>query len=276
MVALGFTAGLYGDAARSLPRDHRGQVQGQGRGDHRGQRQGVRRRLRGGPQRTFKLDFIALGRDRQARARGGDDERQPGDRARLPGCRGRDLLRLSDHAGDHDPRDAGRAHAQAGRPGAADRGRDLGDLGDHRRGLRRRARGDRDLGPGARADGRDAGARRDGRGALRGLRLAARRPLDRHADQDRAVGPQPRGLRRLGRRPAHRARADQRRGLLPLRRQGVRARREVPDAGDRAARPVPLQPARERHPAGQAAVRAEPDQGPRPSATAPAPTSASR
>ena len=44
---------------------------------------------------------------------------------------------------------------------------------------------------------------------------------------------------------AHRDRADQRRGLLSLRGARVRARRAVPDAGDRAARPLPLQPARE-------------------------------
>ena len=49
MVALGYLAGLYGDAARGVPRDDRRQVQGQGGRDRRGQRQGVRCGLRGGP-----------------------------------------------------------------------------------------------------------------------------------------------------------------------------------------------------------------------------------
>ena len=258
-------AGLSGralrHAARGVPRDHRRQVQGQGGGDRRGQRQGVRCRLRGGPgDLQARLHRARPGAREQRRRR--DDERQHRDRPRLPGSRRRDLLRLSDHAGDHDPRDAGGAPAQAGRPGAADRGRDRGDLGRDRGGLRRRARGDRDLGTGPRADDRDDRARRDGRGARGDLRLAARRPVHRHADQDRAVGPQSRGIRRLGRRQAHRARADQRRGLLPLRRPGVRARREVPDAGDRAARSVSVEPAGERRRARQDPLRAEPVEGP--------------
>ena len=105
------------------------------------------------------------------------------------------------------------------------------------------------------------GPGRDGRGAGSGLRLAARRPVDRHADQDRAVGPQSRGIRRFGGRQAHRARADQRRGLLPLRRPRVRARRAIPDAGDRAARPVSVEPAGERRRARQDPLRAEPVEG---------------
>ena len=256
------SGGAVRDAARRLPRDDHGQVQGQGRRDRRGQRQGVRCGLRGGPGRVqARLHRARPGAREQRRCR--DDERQHRDRPWLYGCRPRGVLRLSDHAGDHDPRDAGGAPAQTGRAGAPDRGRDRGDLGRDRGGLCGRARGHRHLGTGPCADDRDARPRRDGGSARGDLRVAARRPVHRHADQDRAVGPQSRGIRRLGRRQAHRARADQRRGLLSLRRTRVRARRAVSDAGHRPARSVPVEPAGERRRARQDALCAEPVEGPR-------------
>ena len=260
MVALGYLAGLYGMPRAAFHDTIGGKFKGKAAAITEGNVKAFDAGYAEG-EATFRLDFIELGPAPKSSGDAVMMSGNTGDRRRLPGCRRRDLLRLSDHAGDHDPRDAGGAPAQAGRAGAPDRGRDRGDLGGDRGGLRRRARGDRDLGAGSRADDRDDGAGRDGRGAGGGLRLAARRPVDRHADQDRAVGPQSRGLRRLGRRQAHRARADQRRGLLPLRRPRVRARREIPDAGDRAARPVSVEPARERRRARQDPLRAEPVEG---------------
>jgi Pyruvate/2-oxoacid:ferredoxin oxidoreductase gamma subunit len=127
-------------------------------------------------------------------------------------------------------------------PSAADRGRDCGDLGHHWRRIRRRPRRHRHLGAGSGADVGDDRPGRHRRGAGGGLRVAARRAVHRHADQDRAVGPQHRGLWRPWRRTAHRHRADQRRRLLPLCRQGVRDGGGVPDAGHRPARPVSFQP----------------------------------
>ncbi|MCZ7655938.1 MAG: 2-oxoacid:acceptor oxidoreductase family protein [Rhodocyclaceae bacterium] len=128
---------------------------------------------------TFKLDDVVFGPPVSTRGAGRerrDDQRQCRHRARRAGCRHRHLLRLSDHAGDLDHGAPGHRHAQARRPPAADRGRDLGDFGRHRRRFRRRARGDLDLRAGPVADGRDARHGGDRRGAGRHLRLAARRP----------------------------------------------------------------------------------------------------
>ena len=92
------------------------------------------------------------------------------------------------------------------------------------------------VGPGHRAQDRGDGPRDHDRAAAGHRQLAARRPLDRPADQDRAVGPLPGGLR-----PQRRcADAGDRRALarrrLRLRDRGVPDRGPVHDPGDAADR----------------------------------------
>jgi 2-oxoglutarate ferredoxin oxidoreductase subunit alpha len=70
-------------------------------------------------------------------------------------------------------------------------------------------------------------------------------------------------LRRCRRRPADRPGADQRRGLLPLRRQGLRAGRGAPDASHRADGPLPLEPLRDRGADSGQSLRAQGRQDPR-------------
>ena len=157
MVALGYLAGLYGMPRAAFHETIGGKFKGKAAAIAEGNIRAFDAGYAEG-EAAFKLDFIELGTGAREQRRCRDDERQHRDRRGLPGSRPRDLLRLSDHAGDHDPRDAGGAPAQAGRAGAPDRGRDRGDLGGDRGGLRRRARGDRDLGTGSGADDRDARA----------------------------------------------------------------------------------------------------------------------
>ena len=156
------------------------------------------------------------------------------------------LRRLSDHARVRHPRVAGRAPAALRRRRDPDRGRDrragvgagrvvCGPQGD-----------DRDLGPGPVADGRAGRPRRHGRDSRRDRGRAALRPVDRDADEDGAVRPQPRSVRRPRRVAARRDGADFGRGLLRRDRRGVQRRREVPGAGDRAVGPVALAPAGDR------------------------------
>ena len=76
------------------------------------------------------------------------------------------------------------------------------------------------------------------RRAAAGVRQrAARRPVDRHAHQERAVGPVPGRLLRPRRRGAAGARADQRRRHLRDDGRGLQHRRALPDAGDPPLRP---------------------------------------
>ena len=120
------------------------------------------------------------------------------------------LRRLSDHAGVGDP--APSEPAQGVRhhhlPG---RGRDRRDRQRDRRVLRRAARRHLVVGAGHRAQGRGDGPRDHDRAAAGHHQFAARRAVDRPADQDRAIGPLSGGL-------------------WPQRRRA--------DAGDRRAQPV--------------------------------------
>ena len=74
------------------------------------------------------------------------------------------------------------------------------------------------------------------------LRLPARRPFHRPAHQDRAIGPQLGGLRRVRRWPENRPGADQRGRLLSLCRKGLRDGGAVPDAGHRAVGSLSVEP----------------------------------
>ena len=82
-------------------------------------------------------------------------------------------------------------------------------------------------GPGPVADERAARLRRDGGDPLRDHRRPARRPVDGSADQDRAVRPEPRPLRRARRGAPRGDRADQRRGLLLGHGRRIQLRREA-------------------------------------------------
>ena len=66
--------------------------------------------------------------------------------------------------------------------------------------------------------------------------------IDRHADENRAVRPQHRALWQLRRCTAHRACPNKCRGLLSLRRDGLRACREIPNAGDRPDGSLSVEP----------------------------------
>ena len=97
---------------------------------------------------------------------------------------------------------------------------------------------DRDLGPGHVAEDRDARPRHDRRAAAGLRQRAARRALDRHPDQERAVGPVPGGASR-------RTATSLRPVLAPIERRrhvrdhgrGLQHRRAVPDAGHHPVRP---------------------------------------
>ena len=77
-------------------------------------------------------------------------------------------------------------HGRAHDPG---RGRDRGGVDGAGRGVRRRAGRDVHVRPGAGSQDRDDRPGRDARAADGDHRRPARRPVDRHADQDRAVRP---------------------------------------------------------------------------------------
>jgi 2-oxoglutarate/2-oxoacid ferredoxin oxidoreductase subunit alpha len=91
-------------------------------------------------------------------------------------------------------------------------------------------------GPGHVAQDRDARAGHDRRAAARLRQRAARRALDRHPDQERAVGPAPGGLLLARRRGAAGAGADDGGGHLRHDGRGVQHRRGIPDAGHPADR----------------------------------------
>ena len=124
-----------------------------------------------------------------------EHHRQRGDRARLrrrvAARRARPVLRLlPDHAGLGHPPPA-RGLQELRRQDVPGRGRDRGHRRGDRRELRRRDGHDRLVRPGHRAQERGARARGHGRAAARRRRRPARRPVDGHADQDRAGGPAP-------------------------------------------------------------------------------------
>ena len=75
------------------------------------------------------------------------------------------------------------------------------------------------------------------RAAARRRQRAARRPVHRHPDQERAVGPVPGRLLGARRRAAPGAGADERRRHVPDHGGGVQHRRAVPDAGDHPVGP---------------------------------------
>ena len=155
--------------------------------------------------------------------------RGAGLRGRQQAGRPRALLRLlSHHPGQRHPPPA--LHLQALRgahlPG---RGRDRRHRLGHRRLLRRGPRADRLVRSRHRAEERGHGPRGDGRAAARGRRRAARRPIHRHAHEDRAgrsaagdVRPQRRGADARGR-------SGHARRVLRLRHRGVAPGTEVHD-----------------------------------------------
>ena len=102
--------------------------------------------------------------------------------------------------------------------------------------LRRRARHDHDVGPGHGAQDRSARPRRDAGAAAGDRQRAARRPVHRPADQDRAIRPAAGGLRPQRRVPGPGDRRPVAGRLLRLRDRGVPPRGEVHDAGDPAFR----------------------------------------
>ena len=113
---------------------------------------------------------------------------------------------VPDHAGERHPPPA--LDVQALRPAhLPGRGRDRRDRRRDRRGLRRGDGDDRLLGARDRAQERGARARDDGGAAARRRRRPACRPLDGHADEDRAGGPAAGHVRpqRRGAAPGHRA-----------------------------------------------------------------------
>ena len=117
------------------------------------------------------------------------------------------------------------------------RGRDRRDLRGDRRVLCRPARRHLVVGPGHRAQGRGDGPRDHDRTAAGHRQLAARRAVDRPADQDRAVRPLSGGLwpqrRCAARRSSPRARPSD---CFECRDRGGAARGPVHDAGDAADR----------------------------------------
>ena len=118
------------------------------------------------------------------------------------------VLRLvPDHPGQRHPPPAVGLQDVRGQdlPG---RGRDRGHRRGHRRELRRRARADRLVGPGHRAQDRGDGPRGHGRAAARRHRRPARRPVDRHADEERAGRPAPGAC--SGATPTRRSRSSRR------------------------------------------------------------------
>ena len=147
---------------------------------------------------------------------------------------------LPDHAGLRHPAHARGAQALR-RDHLPGRGRDRRRRRGARRVLRRRARRHHDLGPGPRAQGRDDRPGRVARAAAGRRRRPARRPLDRPADQDRAVRPAAGDVR-----PQRRvAGADRRPAAPPATaspRAGGRAdRHDLPHAGAPAVRRLPRQ-----------------------------------
>ena len=158
-----------------------------------------------------------------------EHHRQRGDRARVPdGVEARQagpvLRLLSDHAGVGHPPPAVRLQAVR-RPDVPGRGRDRGDRRGDRRVVRRRAGDDRHLRARRHAQVGGDGPRGDGRAAAGRDRRPARRAVDRHADQGRAVGPAPGALRPQRRVADPRGRAGDARRVLHARDRGARASR---------------------------------------------------
>ena len=210
--------------------------------DRRSQHRGPQRRAR------FRRDRGAAGRDRHLhRAAGGARARalpqrhgcrDPGlgPRGRLAPRRSRyGVLFLSDYAGLGRSARA-RALEAVRRHDLPSGGRDRRDRGGDRRVLRRRARRDLELGPRRRLEVGSPRPRHRGRTAANLDQLAARRPLDRHADQDRTVRPLPGGIRAQRRQPAGGARRAFAGRLLRGGDRGGPHRDQVHDPGDRAVR----------------------------------------
>ena len=137
-------------------------------------------------------------------------------------------------------------------------GRDRRDLRRDRRQLCRPARRHLVVGPGHRAQGRGDGPGGDDRAAAGDRQFAARRAVDRPADQDRAVGPLPGGLWPQRRR----ADAGDRRPLagrrVRMRDRGGADRDPLHDPGDAADRRLYRQCRRAVEGAGHERLRAVP------------------
>ena len=169
-----------------------------------------------------------------------DGHRARPDRRQRPVGPAAGARQLPDHA---RVRAAARARAPPGPRRAHDpgRGRDRRRRHGARRGVRRRARRDRDERPGHGPQGRDDRAGGDARAAAGRDRRPARRPVDRDADQDRAVRPadgDPRPPRRVAAAGGRRLDAGP---VLRGRLRGGADRGPLPHAGDPALRPVPGQ-----------------------------------
>ena len=124
---------------------------------------------------------------------------------------------------------------------APGRGRDRRHRRGDRRLLRRLARRDHHLGPRHRAEVRGDRPGRDDRAAAARHRRAARRPLDRPADQDRAGRPAAGDVRPQRRGPGADRRAAVARRLLRRRHRGGPDRGHLPHPGDAALRRLPRQ-----------------------------------
>ena len=197
------------------------------RRDHRAARRpvprpgGHRRSARHVPQRQRHHGALA-GADRRQRPRKAPaGAGQLSDHARLRAAAR--ALAPRQHRGLHDP---GRGRDRRRRDGAG-------------RLLRRPAGRDRDQRPGHGPQGRDDRPGGDAGAADDHHRRAARRPVDGHADQDRAVRPAdgalrpPRRVAAAGDRPEHGGR------VLRRRVRGGAHRHPLPDAGDPALRQLP-------------------------------------
>ena len=225
-------AGLYRRAGVRADREASGR---QGAGCHRGES----RRDQGRVRRCRRHRFRHTTRRAEAEhcapvAAVG----QRSDRARRHPRRRSLCRRLSDHAGDRNPRMAGAESDQGRRHAAAGRRRTRRHQHDHRRLLWRHAVADRDLRPRPFADDRSARARHRRGNSGRRHRRHARRTVDRHSHQVRAGRPEYRHLRHARRRTASGVGAAIGRRLRVHDAMGDVSRGSPAGAGDRPVRPV--------------------------------------
>ena len=239
MFALGLLSWMYGRPTESTTRflqkrfakvpgdprrqHHRVHQRLELRRDHRG----VRGQLRGQAGADGARHLPQHHRQPRARLR-------PGRRRRAVRAAGLPRL-LPDHPGLGHPPRAEQAQVVR-RDHVPGRGRDRRHRRGDRRRLLRQPRRDHHLGPRHLAQGRVDRPRGDDRAAADRGQRPARRPLDRPADQDRAVRPAPGDVR-----PQRRVAGPDRGAPVPRRllRRGARGgpdRGDLPDPGDAALR----------------------------------------
>ncbi len=228
-VVLGLMAGWFSLAPPAHPRRPPEALRQEGRGHHGAQRA----RLRSGP----RLGAGQPSADRpHPRAGGGGYDGQDGGRRQRSVRRRSDLRRVSVlRRLSHHPLVRGHAvpeprDLEVRRNDAAVRGRDRRHRRVRGRELRGQEGADRDERPRHVAQDRDDRPGDNQRVAARDPQRAAGRPLHRHPDQERAVGPVPGGLLGARRRAAPGPVADGRRRHVPGDGGGVQHRRALPDA----------------------------------------------